>query len=263
MSKLAWTHLLGDVIIVTVVVSIFAYAGKSVAANDGTIYFNPPITSQVISAVPYCAFAFEGVAVVLPLKDIVADQMNFTKMVVCVVSGICVFYIVFAEWCNMAYGDQMADYTLIVTALPATSVFSYVLKSLYTVNLFCSYPLMLSPAVNLIEGYIFAKDSKPTRGRYWAQNGVRFGLVAFTITLALLVYPYISTFIEVVAAATCSPLAFTLPALFHWKLCQEGVSKGKRMCNLLIVICTIILTIYMVITSTITFVKEVSGEEEA
>ena len=105
MSKLAWTHLVGDVIIIAVVVSIFAYAGIHVADNSGTLYFNPPITTQVVSAVPYCAFAFEGVAVVLPLRDIVADQKNFFKQVICVVCGICVFYLVFAEWCNMAYGE--------------------------------------------------------------------------------------------------------------------------------------------------------------
>ena len=72
------------------------------------------------------------------------------------------------------------------------------------------------------------------------QNLVRALLVAFTISLAILVYPKISLFIEVIAAATCCPLAFTLPAAFHYKL------KGQSKANLIIVISTIILTVFMV-----------------
>jgi len=62
-------------------------------------------------------------------------------------------------------------------------------------------------------------------------------------------------FIEVVAASTCSPLAFTLPALFHYKL------KGGNKAHLAIAILTSILTVYMVITSIITLVKDISEGE--
>ena len=126
------------------------------------------------------------------------------------------------------------------------------MKILYTINLFCSYPLMLSPAINLIESFIFNAETKPTTGRFWLQNGVRTLLVIVTITLALCVYNYITVFIEVISAATCSPLAFTLPALFHYKL------KGGNKAHLAIAILTTILTIYMVITSVITLVQEIT-----
>lgn len=72
------------------------------------------------------------------------------------------------------------------------------------------------------------------------QNLIRALLVAFTIVLAILVYPKITLFIEVIAAATCCPLAFTLPALFHYKL------MGQNKSNMVIVICTLVLTVFMV-----------------
>lgn len=72
------------------------------------------------------------------------------------------------------------------------------------------------------------------------QNLFRTVLVAFTIALAILVYPKITLFIEVIAAATCCPLAFTLPAAFHYKL------MGKNKAHLVIVIATCILTFFMV-----------------
>ena len=58
--------------------------------------------------------------------------------------------------------------------------------------------------------------------------------------IGLGIYTKITLFIDVVAAATCSPLAFTLPALFHYKL------AGKRKSDMLIVVVTIALSIFMI-----------------
>lgn len=71
MEKLAFTHLISDVIILVVVVSIFVQAGRSM--GDIGVQESPLFTVQFYKAIPYSAFAFEGVAVVLPLRDIVAD----------------------------------------------------------------------------------------------------------------------------------------------------------------------------------------------
>ena len=183
----------------------------------------------------------------LPLREIVADKDNFFKVVCVVVSAICVFYIFFAEWTNFVYGDQ--EYELITDVLPPQNPATYALKAMYTVNLFFSYPMQLSPAVNLIESYIFDAKDAPTKKRYWMQNLVRTGVVAFTIALALLIYPKISLFIEVLAASTCSPLAFTLPAFFHYKLVK------KHWSSMAIVICTCALTVFMIISAIIELIK--------
>ena len=127
---------------------------------------------------------------------------------------------------------------------------------MYTVNLFFSYPMQLSPAVNLIESYIFNAKDAPTTKRYWMQNLVRIGVVLFTIVLALLVYAKISLFIEVLAAATCSPLAFTLPAFFHYKLIK------KHWTSLAIVIVTCALTAFMIVSAVIELIKSF-GEDES
>ena len=125
----------------------------------------------------------------LPLREIVEDKDNFFKIVCFVVSGICIFYIFFAEWTNFVYGDNNnVYYSLITDLLPAQNPGTYTLKAMYTVNLFFSYPMQLSPAVNLIESYIFDAKQAPTTKRYWLQNLVRTGVVAFTILLALVVY---------------------------------------------------------------------------
>ena len=50
----------------------------------------------------------------LPLREIVEDKPNYFKLVTCVVTGICIFYILFAEFCNFAYGAPIEDYTIIL-----------------------------------------------------------------------------------------------------------------------------------------------------
>ena len=238
MEKLAWTHMLSNIIILIVIASIFAMSGKNLAETE--VHVSPLFTVQFYKAIPYSAFAFEGVAVVLPLRDIVEDKAGYFRLVCIVVTGIAIFYISFAEFTNLGYDFENNEYVLITDALPSQSWFTYTLKTAFTVNLFFTYPMQLGPAVTLIESFIFEAKSEPTKVRMWQQNAVRTLLVAFTITLAILIYTKISLFVEVVAAATCCPLAFTLPALFHWKL------NGGRKSDMIIVILTSILTVFMV-----------------
>ena len=255
MEKLAWSHLLADFIILTVVAGVFTFSGIKIHNQGGFRISELSLATNVFfKAIPYSAFAFEGVAVVLPLREIVEDKDNFFKIVCVVVSGICIFYIFFAEWTNWVYGKK--DYELITDVLPAQNAATYTLKAMYTVNLFFSYPMQLSPAVNLIESYIFNAKDAPTKKRYWMQNLVRTGIVLFTIALAILIYPKISLFIEVLAASTCSPLAFTLPAFFHWKLVK------KHWTSLAIVICTCALTVFMIVSAVIELIKSFGEEEE-
>ena len=256
MEKLAWTHLVSDVIILVVIASIFVQSGRSM--GDTGVHVSPLWTVQFYKAIPYSAFAFEGVAVVLPLRDIVENKEGYLKLVCIVVTSIAIFYIAFAEFTNLGYDFEHNEYVLITDALPPQSWLTYTLKIAFTVNLFGTYPMQLSPAVNLIEAFIFDANSEVTKKRIMMQNLVRALLVAFTIVLAILVYPYISLFIEVIAAATCCPLAFTLPALFHYKL------KGKAKSDLIIVILTLILTVFMVIQAFYALIKElVTGDEES
>ena len=73
LEKLAFTHLIGDVIIIVVVTSCIVYAGIEISDQGGALV-NPLVTPVFFKAVPYSAFAFEGVAVVLPLRDVVEDK---------------------------------------------------------------------------------------------------------------------------------------------------------------------------------------------
>ena len=236
-EKLAFTHLISDVIILVVIVSIVVQSGINLGETE--VHVSPLFTPQFYKAIPYSAFAFEGVAVVLPLREIVENKDSYFRLVCIVVTCIAIFYILFCEFTNLGYDFETHDYLLITDALTPKSWFTYVLKTAFTINLIFTYPMQLEPAVTLIESFIFHHKSEATVKRMWMQNLIRASLVAFTITLAILIYTKITLFLEVIASATCCPLAFTLPALFHWKL------KGKAKSDMIIVILTSILTVFM------------------
>ena len=100
----------------------------------------------------------------MPLRLVVKDQENFFKHVTYVTVGVLCLYIVFDEYMNLCWGD-FSNIVLITTALPGTSWVTYGTKILYTCTLFFTYPLQLAPAINLIEGWIFDKNSAPTAAR--------------------------------------------------------------------------------------------------
>ena len=121
MEKLAFTHIISDILIITVIVAIFTFGTINIANNEGEVFKNDFITSSFYKAIPFSAFAFEGVAVILPLREIVEDKTSYMKIVIFVVAGICVLYIVFSEYMNLAYGKKMKTLTEIFIILSQMS----------------------------------------------------------------------------------------------------------------------------------------------
>ena len=100
--------------------------------------------------------------------------------------------------------------------------FKYIILVLYCFNLFFSYPLVLFPAHTIIESYLYSK-MEASKKRTWYKNITRSLLVAFTVGLTVGIGPKIGKFVSILGSLTCTPIAFTWPALFHYKL----VAKNK------------------------------------
>lgn len=160
MRKLAWSHLLSNILIFIVLIIVICYSTDNIVKEGPTL--NPFATAKAYKAISYASGSFEGIAVLMPLRLVVKDHENFFKHVTYVTIGVCTLYIVFDEYMNMCWGD-FEHIILITTALPGTSWVTYATKCIYTSSLFFTYPLQLTPAINLIEGWIFDKNSAPTK----------------------------------------------------------------------------------------------------
>ena len=96
---------------------------------------------------------------------------------------------------------------------------SWAITAGYCVALLFSYPLMLFPAIRIIESWLGnARLLATGPASRWSRNGVRALIVAITLAVALLGAEQLGNFVSIIGAFCCVPLAFIYPALFHMRL---------------------------------------------
>ena len=84
-----------------------------------------------------------------------------------------------------------------------------------------------------------------------AKNVTRTLIVAASCVMALLVYDKLTAFLSITGALFCTPIAFTLPALFHYKQCAK--TTAQRWVDMTIVIGSFIISMYCTVEAIITF----------
>ena len=83
------------------------------------------------------------------------------------------------------------------------------------------------------------------------KNITRTLIVIASCVLALLIYDKLDKFLSITGALICTPIAFTLPAAFHYKQCATTTSQ--KVIDGAIVISTTIIAIYCTTVAIITF----------
>merc|ERR1712228_1092874 len=108
---------------------------------------------------------------------------------------------------------------LITDNLPR-DVIGYGIVMLFSLNLFFSFPLVLYPAHIVIETILYSGWEK-TKKRQWSKNFTRTLLVGVAVVLTIGIGEKLNKFLSIAGALTCSPIAFTFPALFHYNSCAD------------------------------------------
>ena len=86
-------------------------------------------------------YAFEGIGVILPIKEITEKKEDYFKIFAIVVGSIGIFYIVFSEYMIFGYGAERVYHPLITESLPRKSIVTYGIKILFSIMLLFTYPL--------------------------------------------------------------------------------------------------------------------------
>ena len=169
-------------------------------------------------------YTFEGVGLILPIKETVAKKENYTKVMIagCTLYGLIV--IIFGLFSLFGYRAEDLKLPLVTEGMPRKSYMAWFIKMLYCIVTILTFPLMIFPVQKIIDSY--TTDSwKESSSKTLIENMNRSLLVAFSCTVALSVYNSITLMNGVAGAVACCPLAFTMPALFHLKL---GLPKTFR-----------------------------------
>lgn len=173
-------------------------------------------------------YAFEGVGMVLPIESETQEREKFGKVLALAMASISLMYGGFGALGYFAFGEDTKD---IITANLGTGLVSFLVQLGLCVNLFFTFPLMMNPVYEVVEGRLY-------NGRYclW----LRWLLVLTVILVALLV-PNFTDFLSLVGSSVCCGLGFVLPALFHLMVFKEEMGWGGVSLDVGIVVVGVVL----------------------
>ena len=67
-------------------------------------------------------------------------------------------------------------------------------------------------------------------------------LVGFVVVLTVLLKQKLDKFLSILGALTCTPIAFTFPAVFHYKACAETTTQ--KAIDLTLVILSLVILVF-------------------
>ena len=100
----AATHIFADIMIIITIVTIFIYAGIDLNKEGIQMEGIEPVGELWADAIGFSVYTYEGIGVVLPIREVTADKDAYYKLLCITVSGIAVLYVVFGEFTLMAWG---------------------------------------------------------------------------------------------------------------------------------------------------------------
>lgn len=136
----------------------------------------------------------------------------------------------------IAFGDEIqALITVTLKSLHPSDISITVLQIAYCIALLFSYPVVMFPAVKILENYIFSAHIKSTL-QTWRKNIFRSFLVLACGGLATVGGTSFDHFVSLIGGLMCVPLTLVYPAYFHLKICYDKLGTSSRVFNYFIVI---------------------------
>lgn len=129
-----------------------------------------------------------------------------------------ILYTGFGEFCLFVWGNELEGKPLITMNLPKGPIV-YAIKILYSVNIVISIALQAYPANVILESYVF-KSLKKGPLRKWLINLERTAIIALSIISCILLGDSLDKFNSLSGTLTATPVAFTVPCLMHYFLCD-------------------------------------------
>lgn len=166
-------------------------------------------------------YAFEGIGLVIPVYDITENKKIYPKIVIACIGTCCSVFIIFSIFCITAWGKDL-DTPLVTDRLPQGAL-TYLIKIFFMIMLVFSYPLQMYPVHIIIENMLYAGWPKSIK-RQWSKNLSRSIMVLISCLFTKALGNKLDKFLSILGAVSCTPVAFTFPALFHLK----AVAKTRK-----------------------------------
>ena len=201
-----------------------------------------------MNIVGFSVYAYEGIGIIIPVYDVTEKKELFPKILMIVLTMVFLSYCGFGVFCYIVYGKELQ--TPLITDNIPKNWFTSAVKIIFCFNLIFTYPLVIYPAFQVIEHYLFHKWPK-SKKRMWSKNIVRVLVISFTIVIALILDKKLTKFISLIGGVACVPITFSLPTIFHYKICAK-TTKQKRI-DIALFILSIIIAIFCTVFCIVTW----------
>ena len=129
--------------------------------------------------------------------------------------------------------------------MPAGNPIIILVKFLFCINLACSYPLCIYPVNQIFESYAFRNFKEKTPLKKWLKNISRCFFVVSAVYLAVTLASKLDKFLSLLGALLCTPLAFTMPTLCHYKLLAH--TRREKLIDMGIVFISFVILVFCTI----------------
>eukprot|EP00123_Amoebidium_parasiticum_P000899 comp11822_c0_seq1/m.6445 comp11822_c0_seq1/g.6445 ORF comp11822_c0_seq1/g.6445 comp11822_c0_seq1/m.6445 type:complete len:603 (-) comp11822_c0_seq1:17-1825(-) len=214
----AITNIIADILIVVPLIYMAITESKHIQTHGigpNVVAFN---WSTFLPFFGTTVYGLEGISMILPIEQAMKEKEKLPMVL-----NACMLFIVglmatFGTLSYFTFGDQTASIiTLNLGEGPEDNIVVSTIKLAYCVAIIFTFPLMMFPNCKIVERKLFKHERHS--GRKWSKNVTRLLLVLICFCIAVVGSDQVDSFVSIVGALCCTPLAFIFPAIFHWKIC--------------------------------------------
>lgn len=172
---------------------------------------------------------------------------------------VCVIYILIGTISYMAYGDRVQS--AIIYNFPPDNNLTIAVQLLYSLAICLTAPLMLFPALKIIENGLFSRfrSGKDSIAVKWSKNFYRVVLCVLCAAVAFGIGgENLDKFVSLVGSVACVPLCFIFPGMFHLKISKKIKDK---VLNYALIIFGVGIMVYTLYVSIDTFIHPAEAGE--
>ena len=146
LAKFSFTFIVGNVLIIVAVIYVCVFAGKLFGEQGGK---GPDLefinTAGYMNTLGFSIYCYEGIGIVMPVLSTCEKPERFKAMLTYAIITLMILFVGFSEFCYMVWGSNLTE-PIVTQMLPEDNVGVILIKFLFSLNLICSYPIMIYPA---------------------------------------------------------------------------------------------------------------------
>lgn len=177
---------------------------------------------QAMVFLGFSVFTFEGINMVIPMYHAHRDKKSFNRILVWTIIVIITIFTSFACSNVLLYGSELQP--ILTLNLPPDSHFVGWVPLAFAVASMFLVPLMAFPTFEILEGFVGKGRCRALVGSHGRVNAFRALLMVLCALVARYGGPHLGTFLALIGAVGCVPLAFVYPAAIHLRLIARSTA---------------------------------------